>query len=86
MEIEFFHGEIEGINMKNKGIRYERATDAIKRFLDDRYTMGHVICTSKKHPNYFVCEIYDSWTDEWKLNYMGYISAYMNSDGSFVKV
>lgn len=72
--------------MNKKGRRYKRGNDAIKRFLDIRYTKGHVIYTSKKHPNYFLCRIYDSWTDKWELHYMGYISAYMNTDGSFVKV
>lgn len=73
--------------MNKKGRRDKRANDAMKKIcLTSRYTRGRVICTRKKHPNYFLCEIYDSWTDKWELHYTAYISAYMNADGSFIKV
>lgn len=73
--------------MKNKGRRYKRAKDALKKSVLDKYeyTKGHVISVSKTHPNYFTAMVYDSLKDEWQIHLCAYLSAYMNPDGSFVK-
>lgn len=71
--------------MKNKGRRWKRAEDALKKRLDVRYTKGYVMATSKHHPNYFTAMIWDSYFCKWEVWHCGYISAYMNPDGTFIK-
>lgn len=70
--------------MKSKGRRWKRANDALrKHVLDDRYTKGYVMATSKRHPNYYTAMVWDSYFCKWEVHYCGYISAYMNPDGIF---